>query len=517
MSYNDLLYFSLELCNQSCASVVSLTPRPARIRHVKCDEEKPACSKCRSTGRVCDGYETNPSTSKSLQYKNAQLFPADFTLKALSIIPGPIIGITGTNQERRSFSFFCYQTGHQLSTALSLTNTHQLILQASHSDQAVRSAVIALGSIGERLSIHNVLTPDNEQANACHDFARLQYYKALKSLRERISDHSEGLSNLPMILCFLFTVFEFLQGNDSGSLIHLRSGLNILRRHHDSLSSGLQTLSPDRDPLQHEIVRVFSMMDIQATVWLGSNTFQSPIMIPLDGPGDAPAHLDRFSTLDEAADSLDYQIVRLYYFRRLVATDSGTGLADQAPSAVHAQRLELLLQLEKWPVSLQALIENLKGRIDTEMSHRISVMEMNHKINMAILTACLQPSDQQVYADHELEFRRIVDLAKSVIGPSNGHANVRIEHIVDANNGATQPVPMFAFYAGVIQPLYLTAIKCQNLDVCREAISLLSSSPWREGAWDSATMARIAARRVQEVEDGYMDTVPRDRLYSDSS
>ena len=27
-----------------------------RVRHKKCDEEKPACQNCRKTGRICDGY-----------------------------------------------------------------------------------------------------------------------------------------------------------------------------------------------------------------------------------------------------------------------------------------------------------------------------------------------------------------------------------------------------------------------------------------------------------------------------
>ena len=425
------------------------------------------------------------------------------------MITGPTISIAGTNQERRSFAFFCYQTGQQLSTALSLKQTHQLILQASHCDEAVRSAVIALGSIGERLAINNLLTLDNEQANACHDFAHLQYYKALKRLRERISNDYEGSADLPIVLCFLFTILEFLQGNDAGSLIHLRSGLNILRRDHGSLSTGLQTVSPDQDPLRHEILRTFSIMDMQATTWLGLKTFQAPIMMPIDGPGDAPAHLDIFSTLEEAAESLNYQINAIHHFRRLITAYDGAESPDLVPPEMHGRREKLLVQLKKWPVSLEALTAKLWGEIDAEMSQRIVVMKMNYETNSMVLTACLQKCDQQVYAEHEPEFRKIVDLAKCGIGPMDDLVRLSVEHIVAANNGGMNPVPMFSFYAGIIQPLYLTAIKCQNLSVCREAIALLSSSPWREGAWDSATMARIAARRVQEVEERYMSTDPQ--------
>lgn len=65
---------------------------------------------------------------------------------------------------------------------------------------------------------------------------------------------------------------------------------------------------------------------------------------------------------------------------------------------------------------------------------------------------------------------------------------------------------MFSFYTGIIQPLYVIAIHCRNLSVCREAVSLLSTSPWREGAWDSASMARIAERKIRQLQkEGYYD------------
>ena len=478
-----------------------LTPQPARIRHVKCDEERPSCNKCRSTGRICDGYETKRGTSGHSQDNGARLFPVDTTISGLSSIPSPIISIVGTDRERRSFAFFCYQVGQQLSTALNITKTHQLILQASHCDETVRSAVIALGSMGERLSINNLLTPENEHANACHEFAILQYYKALKHLRERISSDSEGSVHLAILLCFLFAVFEFLQGNDTASLIHLRSGLNILWRDHGSSPTELRTVSPDEDPLMHEILRIFSIMDMQATIWLGLKTFQAPMMIPLDSPVDSPAHLDVFSTLDEASDSLNFQIISTYNFRRLIAAYDSAESPDRTSPELHAEREKLIAQLKRWLVSLEALIKEYRKELDTEMSQRIVVLKMNYEITLLILTACLQPSHQQIYADHELNFRDIVRLAKSIVGSPSDVVKLRVEHMVGANQHDIDLVPMFSFNSGVIQPLYFTAIKCQNLDICQEAIALLSSSPWREGAWDSATMARIAARRVRKVKE----------------
>lgn len=442
------------------------------------------------------------------EYGNAQFWPMEARNNALSLVSGPAMRIAGTNQERRSFEFFYSQTGQQLSIALNIPQTQKFILQASHCEESARYAVVALGSIGERLLLNNVLTMENEEANACHEFAQWQYYKSLKHLRERIAHDSEGSTALATILCFLFTVFEFLQGNDAGSLIHLRSGLNLLRQDHESLSTGLQTASPDRDPLRHDILRIFSIMDLQATMWLGLRTFQAPVMIPLHGPDNTPKNHTRFSSIEQAAESLNYHITIMYRFRRLVAALDGAECPDQVPPALHAEKEKVLVHMKEWSISLVALEAKLEGEIDVMMSQRIVVMTMNFLINQIVFKACLQPSDREIYADHEPDFRRIVELAKSVLGPMDDETKLRIQHIVAANNGGINPVAMFSFYAGVIQPLYFTAVKCQNLSVCREAITLLASSPWREGAWDSATMARIAARRFQEVEESDLHTDP---------
>ncbi|TVY86445.1 Transcriptional regulatory protein [Lachnellula willkommii] len=36
-----------------------------KIRRVKCDEAKPACNRCSSTGRKCDGFPQDPSSSSN--------------------------------------------------------------------------------------------------------------------------------------------------------------------------------------------------------------------------------------------------------------------------------------------------------------------------------------------------------------------------------------------------------------------------------------------------------------------
>ena len=391
----------------------------------------------------------------------------------------------GTDRERRGFEYFCWETGQDIGQALNLDLAHQLILQASHSNAAIRSAVIALGSIGERLQINCVLTFENQRANSCHNFAQVQYYKAITHLREQITNDPRRSESLAIIACFLFTLFDFLQGNDAASIVHLRSGLNMLRQ---------QEGPPDQ--LRQELLRIFSVMDFYSAQWMGLKTFQSPMLIFPVLPDRPLPNLEPFSNIEDASTFLNFHIMKMHHFRRLVIGENGE---PNSPSALATKR-DLETQLERWPFALERLLIDLGIGLSVEMLHRTFVMRMNHIITQIALAACLHENEEQVFLARLPDFRRIVSLAKTVIRPLDDLVIARVQRIVTANNADINPVAVFSFYAGVIQPLYMTAINCTDVELCREAIDLLSSPPWREGAWDSATMARMAERKIRQLE-----------------
>ncbi|KLU81825.1 hypothetical protein MAPG_00906, partial [Magnaporthiopsis poae ATCC 64411] len=89
-----------------------------RIRRVKCDEGKPACQRCTSTGRACDGYDSTRSPSRVLSasrveetQRNMELARQEFlrayqwnaSLRSLRPIAADI---GGSEQERRFFHSF---------------------------------------------------------------------------------------------------------------------------------------------------------------------------------------------------------------------------------------------------------------------------------------------------------------------------------------------------------------------------------------------------------------------------
>ena len=402
----------------------------------------------------------------------------------VSIPPTPSGAFSGTDAERRGFEYFCWETEPEIGQALNLDIAHKFILQSSHSNTAVRSAIIALGSLAEYLQLNSNLPFGKQQVSKCHGFAQAHYCQAIKQLRAQIANDPRRSESLAIVSCFLFTLFEFLQGNDTVSMVHIRSGLDMIR-HQDG----------PPDLLRQELLHIFSTMEIQATLWMGFKSYQAPILDPV-ALGPRLVETERFANIEDAAVSMTFLTTKMYHFRRVV---TNAAEKQDSPSIIASKR-ELGMQLEWWPLALERLLVALDTRLSVEMLHRTLVMRMNHTIARIAFGACLHEDEERVFRAHLSDFRNIVLLAKTVIRPMDDLVKARVQRIVAANNAGVNPVAVFSFYAGVIEPLYMTAIQCTDAKVCREAIHLLSSPPWREGAWDSAQMARMAERKVRQLE-----------------
>lgn len=59
---------------------------------------------------------------------------------------------------------------------------------------------------------------------------------------------------------------------------------------------------------------------------------------------------------------------------------------------------------------------------------------------------------------------------------------------------------MYDLHPGIIAPVSFIAGKRQGLPLRDEAIALLSTRQWREGAWDSSAMATIARKRSESKD-----------------
>jgi hypothetical protein len=65
-------------------------------------------------------------------------------------------------------------------------------------------------------------------------------------------------------------------------------------------------------------------------------------------------------------------------------------------------------------------------------------------------------------------------------------------------------VSKFSLDSGVVLPLYMTALKCQNSGIRRRIIDLLFKFPRREGIWDSLLVGKTLGF-VQSIEEVIID------------
>ncbi|KAA8568375.1 hypothetical protein EYC84_007411 [Monilinia fructicola] len=100
-----------------------------KIRRVKCDEAKPSCKRCVSTGRRCDGYATDLK----------RLSPEVQSVSEIQRIPTLL---PGTVEERRAFQYFVSNTATELSGYFDSSFWEHLILQASVTEPSLRYAIL---------------------------------------------------------------------------------------------------------------------------------------------------------------------------------------------------------------------------------------------------------------------------------------------------------------------------------------------------------------------------------------
>ena len=152
-----------------------------RIRRVKCDEAKPACLKCKSTGRRCDGYSTsspegqdpphshfanNPTCRMSLEQNMASL-----------CIRNRLLDFPGSKDEHRAIDFFYRQTAPILAGYFDSDFWRVTLPQAGCSEPCIQHAMIALASLQEHSDIEEPMISLREyiatsESSVCFDSGR---------------------------------------------------------------------------------------------------------------------------------------------------------------------------------------------------------------------------------------------------------------------------------------------------------------------------------------------------------
>ncbi|KAJ5875773.1 uncharacterized protein N7529_001357 [Penicillium soppii] len=186
-----------------------------RTRKVRCDEVRPACKQCFSTGRKCDGYIATPAFEL--------LKPQNPPVSALQVVANPIPPLPGKNpQELRSFRFFVDVTAPSLGGVFNSTFWKTEIPRACYLDDAIWHAIVSLASAHES-SVSTISTGTCTTPGNLHTL--LHYNLAVKDLLKSFSP--EGWWRV-LTLSILFTSICCLENKYPEAQMHFKSGYRLI-------------------------------------------------------------------------------------------------------------------------------------------------------------------------------------------------------------------------------------------------------------------------------------------------
>jgi hypothetical protein len=164
---------------------------------VKCDELYPACQKCTSTGRVCDGT-SQPANSWEV-----------ITVSSISPTSNPDRRPSPARYDEKAEICFAFFKQHTINYLAGLLD-HQLkalFLRAVEQNDAIYHAAVAMGSMHKTVFARQSMSTDFSE----DVYAVKQYNKSLRILAARPDSKHVAPVDVMLTACILFTGFEVLQ------------------------------------------------------------------------------------------------------------------------------------------------------------------------------------------------------------------------------------------------------------------------------------------------------------------
>ncbi|KUJ14325.1 uncharacterized protein LY89DRAFT_589613 [Mollisia scopiformis] len=440
--------------------------RTCKKRKVKCDEFRPACRRCSSTGRTCGGYDLELDREQDREHYNA--------LQHSISLYRPKQLTARDEQEGRSFNFFAHVVSPVLSGPMDTYFWTHLVMQFSHFTPAVRHASIAVSSLYEDfLGGSRIFRQKN-------NLLALKHYNA--AIQE-IGANPDQDEQLVLMVCVLFVCIELLQGNPEAASRHCKHGIAILQKF--NVDSG-RTPS---DWVVRYLLPIFRRLSLNLFIPSGppsparfsKGDFPPPpsIMLLENGP-DSGSVPDRFDTIVEASNSLD----------ELMATCMSISHAkdDASTQDQMHKKGQLRESLQLWNTRISEF-ESSATSLSVADQLALCNMRMRYekqKIDLGVRAGPKSFAEELQYDQYTSTFKSIVALARQAASLSTS-----------AYNGQRQS---FSFDMGFLPVLQFVVMKCRDFDTRIEALSWMPHlTAAKESLLDLGTLYRIS-RRVIELE-----------------
>ncbi|KAJ2894264.1 uncharacterized protein MKZ38_007798 [Zalerion maritima] len=430
-----------------------------RVRKIKCDEGKPACRRCSSTGRICAGYDHTPGQAATIfLYRPRQLTARD-------------------EKERRSLHFFSRKVGPVLAGPMDGYFWTHLVMQFSHFTPAARHAVIAISSLYEDF------VGGSPIVGPMRNLFALEHYNA--AIREVCSQDGQQV----LVLCILFVCVELLQGDLGAAKRHCQHGIAIL----EELKGG----SGERPPCSW-VFQLLSPIFCRLSLCLFFPTGRPNVGAALPprrlaslengSPDILRCMPDRFDTVVEASNSLDQLLAECASVSHVQDEESTRGQ--------HYDRTQLRGALRMWSVRISDFESRCMTLLKPADGAALCNIRMKCEREKIILVVGMGPkplAKELEYDQHLHSFKSMVDWARRA-------SQFVTSQVLDQPENAQRPA--FSFEMGFLPLLFFVVLRCRHLETRLGALSWMPHlSAAKESLIDLGTLYRVG-RRVIEIEHG---------------
>ena len=473
-----------------------------KIRKKKCDESKPACDRCTSTGRKCDGYGDPPSKSviiKSTPHpdlveedcptSSATSSSSPFSSphasevrdQPLRLWKPPRSAWLPNEQDFSCFDFFRHRTGPDFAAYFDSSIWRNFVVRACFLHPSVLQAAAAVGAVHRRFELG--ITP--EGFRYC-GIAINQYRQAMRSLDEDPPIHAE----VKMVVSMLLGIFEAFQGNYDSSVSHYQSGLAALfgtnMRRIESATSR-KTVS-----IGYEGLRTFTRrLEARAPQLFGSKTH---ISSQPAHQGQLEAVPEEFTTLEEARDVIMTEGQHVW--------DAWTQLELGNLQGFSTQHFHVSRLLE-WSKAYAEYAKSERGqaRPPSRQSYLLKVyreamylviltqLSFHEPDGQVIVPPCSTP---ETCPTHKL-CRKYTD-RKSVLSAHFARVAILSESLFDEHTIFNIDRQSITVDSGMGLSLLLGPCPCRSTKVRYQATSLLTSSEYQQKVYKTMGVYNIAEK-----------------------
>ncbi|TLD03762.1 uncharacterized protein PgNI_11594 [Pyricularia grisea] len=478
--------------------------RTCKVRRVKCDEGRPACQRCVSTRRVCEGYGIwgggsqvySPAVAAAAASANANAM----TLSQAAEVRRQTV----SEAEYRYLDWFKERARRKLMGPFDWNFWDNLLIQATASEPAVLHAALAISTahqarftaaaaaLGNANRIPSMDTPDSLE-----QFTLEQYNKSIRHLnRQPVSGSgSKPAVRVTLITCAVFICLENLRGNYRTAYKHLQNGLRLLNQMQPSQPTGprrKRSMTLEVGPKQHReviddwLVDTFARLSLQAIMLGGtSNPHQ---VVPRTLSPQLSTHA--YESVAQARLHIDRLV------NNIICLQAERDAQEETTTKQLDEQKQILAELEIWH---KAFITYEKEHIGVyKIKERIAatVLHSFHAMAVMMVTTCLGPHSEMNYDALLKHFIVIVNDSREMV-------NVVYTFIPKVSYGVSH------VDIGWLAPLYYTAIRCRVRRIRHQAIKLMRVAGHNEGFWDARIAAGIAAG-VVKVEEGNFFANPKE-------